>query len=117
MAKKLTDLNQLTKAILKESPPPCRVEKHAPELSQSREDADAAAVLAYFSHPSQNAPQRNRAASCAVPAKDRPVDPASAPVEVAPVVQSVPLKSTQLSPERSESRSGAYQGCDGCCCC
>ncbi len=45
---------------------------------QSREDADAAAVLAYFSRPSQNAPQRNRAASCAVPAKDRPVPPDAA---------------------------------------
>ena len=71
MAKKLTDLSQLTKAILKESPPPCPVEKPAPEPPQSREDADAAAVLAYFSRPSQNAPQRNRAAPCAVPAKDQ----------------------------------------------
>ena len=78
MAKKLTDLSQLTKAILKESPPPRPVEKPAPEPSQSREDADAAAVLAYFSHPSQNAPQRNRAAPCAVPAKDRPVAPEAA---------------------------------------
>ena len=78
MAKKLTDLNQLTKAILKELPPPRPVEKPAPEPSQSREDADAAAVLAYFSRTSQNAPQRNRAASCAVPAKDRPVPPDAA---------------------------------------
>ena len=78
MAKKLTDLSQLTKAILKESPPPCPVEKPAPEPPQSREDADAAAVLAYFSRPSQNAPQRNRAVSCAVPAKDRPVAPEAA---------------------------------------
>ena len=78
MAKKLTDLSQLTKAILKESPPPRHVEKPAPEPSQSREDADAAAVLAYFSRPSQNAPQRNRAASCAVPAKDRTVAPEAA---------------------------------------
>ena len=45
---------------------------------QSREDADAAAVLAYFSRPSQNAPQRNRAAPCAVPAKDRTVAPEAA---------------------------------------
>ena len=59
MAKKLTDLSQLTKAILKESPPPRPVEKPAPEPPQSREDADAAAVLAYFSRPLQNAPQRN----------------------------------------------------------
>ena len=78
MAKKLTDLSQLTKAILKESPPPRPVEKPAPEPSQSREDADAAAVLAYFSHPSQNAPRRNRAAPCAVPAKDRTVSPEAA---------------------------------------
>ena len=78
MAKTLTNLSQLTKAILKESPPPRPVEKPAPEPSQSREDADAAAVLAYFSRPSQNAPQRNRAASCAVPAKDRTVAPEAA---------------------------------------
>ena len=43
MAKTLTDLSQLTKAILKESPPPRPVEKPAPEPPQSREDADAAA--------------------------------------------------------------------------
>ena len=78
MAKKLTDLSQLTKAILRESPPPRSIEKPAPEPSQSREDADTAAVLAYFSRPSQNAPQRKRAASCAVPAKDRPVAPVAA---------------------------------------
>ena len=94
MAKKLTDLSQLTKAILKESPhpaqPPLRatasqlgdmprpVEKLAPEPPQSHEDADAAAVLAYFSRPSQNAPQRNRTASCAVPGKDRTVAPVAA---------------------------------------
>ena len=78
MAKKLTELSQLTKAILKESPPPSPVEKPAPEPSQSRADADAAAVLAYFSRPSQNAPQRNRAAPCAVPDKDRSVAPEAA---------------------------------------
>ena len=94
MAKKITDLSQLTKAILKESPHPAQtplratasqsgdmprpVEKPAPEPSQSREDADAAAVLAYFSRPSQNAPQRNRAALCAVPAKDRTAAPEAA---------------------------------------
>ena len=71
MTVKFTDLKQLTKAILKESPPPRHVEKPAPEPSQSREDADAAAVLAYFSRPSQNAPQRPRVAFCADPAKDR----------------------------------------------
>ena len=78
MAKKLTDLSQLTKAILKESPPPRPVEKPAPEPSQSREDADAVAVLAYFSRPSPNAPQHNRAAPSAVPAKDRTVAPDAA---------------------------------------
>ena len=78
MAKTLTDLSQLTKAILKESPPPRPVEKPAPEPPQSREDADAAAVLAYFSRPSQNAPLRNRAAPCAVPDKDCPVVPEAA---------------------------------------
>ena len=53
-------------------PTPKVVERE--DVRQSREDADAA-VLAYFSRPSQNAPQRNRAASCAVPAKDRTVVP------------------------------------------
>ena len=71
MAKKLTDLNQLTKAILKELPPPRPVEKPAPEPSQSREDADAAAVLAYFSRTSQNASRRPRVASVAKPSEDR----------------------------------------------
>ena len=71
MAKKLTDLSQLTKAILKESPPPSPVEKPAPEPSQSREDADAAAVLAYFSRPSQNAPRSPRVASAVKPNEDR----------------------------------------------
>ena len=70
MAKKLTDLSQLTKAILKESPPPRPVEKPAPEPSQSREDAEAAAVLAYFSRPSQNAPRSPRVASVAKPGED-----------------------------------------------
>ena len=42
-------------------------------LAAMEEDADAAAVLAYFSRPLQNAPLRNRAAPCAVPAKDRTV--------------------------------------------
>ena len=73
MTKTLSDLSQLTKAILKETPPPRPVEKPAPDPSQSREDADAAAVLAYFSRPSQNAPQRNRVAPYAAPAKNRPV--------------------------------------------
>ena len=78
MAKTLTDLSQLTKAILKESPPSRPVEKPAQEQPQSREDADAAAVIAYFSRPPQNAPQRNLVASCAAPAKGRPVAPGAA---------------------------------------
>ena len=81
MGKRLNDLSQLTKAIIRPSedqpqPAPKVVERE--DVRQSREDADAAAVLAYFSRPSQNAPQRNRAASCAVPAKDRPVPPDAA---------------------------------------
>ena len=56
----LTDLSQLTKAILKEPPPPCPVAKSAPERPQSREDEDAAEVLAYFSRTPQNAPQNIR---------------------------------------------------------
>ena len=71
MAKTLTDLSQLTKAILKESPPSRPVEKPAQERPQDRDDADAEAVLAYFSRPTQNAPRRPHVASCADPAKDR----------------------------------------------
>ena len=93
MAKALTDLSQLTKAILKESPPSRPVEKSALEPSQSREDADAAAVLAYFSRPSQNAPRRNRAAPCAVPAKDRPVPPEAA-LEYPPTAKQSPAGRT-----------------------
>ena len=57
-------------------PTPKVVERE--DVRQSQEDADAAAVLAYFSRPSQNAPQRNLAAPCAVPAKDRTVAPEAA---------------------------------------
>ena len=71
MAKTFTNLSQLTKAILKESPPPRPVEKPAPEPLQSHEDADAAAVLAYFSRPSQDAPRSPRVASVAKPGEDR----------------------------------------------
>ena len=81
MSRVLSDLSQLTKAMIKPSeaqpkPVPKAEPKEAAE--QSREDADAAAVLAYFSRPSQNAPQRNRAAPCAVPAKDCTVAPEAA---------------------------------------
>ena len=50
MTKTLSDLSRLTKAILKETPPPCPVEKPAQEPSQSREDADAAAGLAEIAY-------------------------------------------------------------------
>ena len=78
MERRLNDLSQLTKAMIRPSedqpqPAPKVVERE--DVRQSREDADAAAVLAYFSRPSQNAPQRNRAAPCAAPAKDRTVAP------------------------------------------
>ena len=81
MSRVLSDLSQLTKAMIKPSeaqpkPVPKAEPKEAAE--QSREDADAAAVLAYFSRPSQNAPQRNRAAPCAVPDEDRSVAPEAA---------------------------------------
>ena len=78
MAKKLTDLSQLTKAILKESPPPRHVEKPAPEPSQSREDADAAAVLAYFSRSPQKASRSPHVAPRGDAAAGRSVSPEAA---------------------------------------
>ena len=73
MAKKLTDLSQLTKAILKESPPP-RAEPAPvprPEPMIPEEDREATEVLAYFSRPSQNAPQRSHVVTSANPSTDR----------------------------------------------
>ena len=64
MAKKLTDLSQLTKAILKESPPsrvePAPAAQPAPTVSD--EDREAEEVLAYFSRTPQNAPRSPRVA-------------------------------------------------------
>lgn len=62
MAKTLTDLSQLTKAILKESPPsrvePAPAAQPAPTVSD--EDREAEEVLAYFSRTPQNAPRSLR---------------------------------------------------------
>ena len=73
MTAKLTDLKQLTKAILKESPP-SRVE-HAPvarpEPAVSDADREAEEVLAYFSRSPQNAPRSPRVASGGKPSEDR----------------------------------------------
>ena len=87
MGKTFTDLSQLTKAILKESPHPaqaplratasqsgdmpCPAEKPAPEPSRGREDVEAAEVLAYFSRAPQDAPRSPRAASGEKPSADR----------------------------------------------
>ena len=64
MAKTLTDLSQLTKAILKESPPsrvePALAAQPAPTVSD--EDREAEEVLAYFSRTPQNAPRSLRVA-------------------------------------------------------
>ena len=81
MERRLNDLSQLTKAMIKPSesqPKPIPKAEPKEETGQSREDADAEAVLAYFSRPSQNAPQRNRAAPCAAPDKDPTVAPKAA---------------------------------------
>ena len=73
MAKKLTNLSQLTKAILKESPPshvePAPVEQ--PEPTVSDKDREAEEVLAYFSRSSQTAPRSPRVASAARSDEDR----------------------------------------------
>ena len=64
MVKTLTDLSQLTKAILKESPP-SRVEPAPaaqPVPTVSDEDREAEEVLAYFSRTPQNAPRSLRVA-------------------------------------------------------
>ena len=81
MERRLNDLSQLTKAMIKPSesqPKPIPKAEPKEETGQSREDADAEAVLAYFSRPSQNAPQRNRAAPCAAPDKDPTAAPEAA---------------------------------------
>ena len=73
MAKTLTDLSQLTKAILKESPP-SRVEPAPaaqPVPTVSNEDREAEEVLAYFSRTPQNAPRSLRVAPGAGAGEDR----------------------------------------------
>ena len=73
MVKTLTDLSQLTKAILKESPPP-RVEPAPaaqPVPTVSDEDREAEEVLAYFSRTPQNAPRSLRVAPGAGAGEDR----------------------------------------------
>ena len=73
MAKTLTDLSQLTKAILKESPPsrvePAPAAQPAPTVSD--EDREAEEVLAYFSRTPQNAPRSLRVAPGAGAGDDR----------------------------------------------
>ena len=82
MKAKLTDLKQLTKAILNESPP-SRVE-HAPvaqtEPAVSDADREAEEVLAYFSRPAKDAPRGRRVAPVAMPPADR-VDALEAALE------------------------------------
>ena len=73
MAKTLTDLSQLTKAILKESPP-SRVEPAPaaqPVPTVSDEDREAEEVLAYFSRTPQNAPRSLRVAPGAGAGEER----------------------------------------------
>lgn len=73
MAKTLTDLSQLTKAILKESPPsrvePAPAAQPAPTVSD--EDREAEEVLAYFSRTPQNAPRSLRVAPGAGAGEER----------------------------------------------
>ena len=73
MVKTLTDLSQLTKAILKESPPsrvePAPAAQPAPTVSD--EDREAEEVLAYFSRTPQNAPRSLRVAPGAGAGEDR----------------------------------------------
>ena len=73
MAKTLTDLSQLTKAILKESPPsrvePAPAAQPAPTVSD--EDREAEEVLAYFSRTPQKASRSLRVAPGAGAGEDR----------------------------------------------
>ena len=80
MVKTLTDLSQLTKAILKESPPsrvePAPAAQPAPTVSD--EDREAEEVLAYFSRTPQKASRSPRVAPRGVAVADRPVAPEAA---------------------------------------
>ena len=73
MAKTLTDLSQLTKAILKESPPsrvePAPAAQPAPTVSDGGREAEE--VLAYFSRTPQNAPRSLRVAPGAGAGEER----------------------------------------------
>ena len=73
MAKTLTDLSQLTKAILKESPPsrvePAPAAQPAPAVSDENREAEE--VLAYFSRTPQNAPRSLRVAPGAGAGEER----------------------------------------------
>ena len=70
MPNTLTDLKQLSRALLKKSPPP-PVDPVPVEKPVIDDDAE---VLAYFSRPSQNAHRNPRVASEAKPGADRVVE-------------------------------------------
>ena len=82
MSRVLSDLSQLTKAMIKPSeaqPKPAPKVANQEEALQSREDADAAAVLAYFARSPQKASRSPRVAPRGVAvAADRPVAPEAA---------------------------------------
>ena len=81
MSRVLSDLSQLTKAMIKPSeaqPKPAPKVANQEEALQSREDADAAAVLAYFARSPQKASRSPRVAPRGVAVADRPVAPEAA---------------------------------------
>ena len=81
MSRVLSDLSQLTKAMIKPSeaqPKPAPKVANQEETLQSREDADAAAVLAYFARSPQKASRSPRVAPRGVAVADRPVAPEAA---------------------------------------
>ena len=81
MSRVLSDLSQLTKAMIKPSedqPKPAPKVVNREEALQSREDADAAAVLAYFARSPQKAPRSPRVAPRDVAVADRSVAPEAA---------------------------------------
>ena len=74
MSRVLSDLSQLTKAMIKPSeaqPKPAPKVVNQEEAQQSREDADAAAVLAYFARSPQKASRSPRVAPRGVAGEDR----------------------------------------------
>ena len=81
MSRVLSDLSQLTKAMIKPSeaqPKPAPKVVNQEEALQSREDADAAAVLAYFARSPQKASRSPRVAPRGVAVADRSVAPEAA---------------------------------------